>query len=155
MKTLEIKWTISKALETYGYNRVSLYDGMKKYSCLGGGYDMLGTVFAYWLWANYKEKIIEKIKPDGEPNGFYGYYNRNGVQNIDGACGLDCMKAIAKEIGLEVKSLWSERKKETTHFIITEKQLAMKKIIHNKKPGQLTRHRRVLMNNLKISKTEI
>lgn len=121
MKHLELTWTISKARDSYGYNRLTLRDGNDKFVTCGGGYDMIGTVFAHWLWKNCKQKIINTIKPDGEPNGFYGYFNRNGHQYIDGACGLDCMKRIAKEIGLEVSSIWSEHKKTTTHFIIQDK----------------------------------
>lgn len=123
MKTLELNWTISKARDTHGYNRVSLYDGSKKYSALGGGYDMVGTVFGKWLAANYLPKIIAKCKTS-EEGGFYGLHKNATAEKywLDGACGLNCMTTIAKEIGLDVRSIWNERKKTTTHFIVTEKE---------------------------------
>ncbi len=62
MKNLELKWTISRAEETYGWNILTLIDGKRKYKVNGGGYDMQGSVFAQWLWYNYKEQIVAKIK---------------------------------------------------------------------------------------------
>lgn len=121
MKTLELNWTVSKARETHGYNRVSLYDGAKKYSAIGGGYDMIGTVFGEWLQENYLVRIITRCKPS-EEGGFYGLHKYENKYYLDGACGLECMKAIAKEIGLEVKSIWNSRRKTTTHFIIVDNE---------------------------------
>lgn len=120
MKTLEMTWTISKARDSYGDNRLTLLDGNTKYVTCGGGYDMVGTVFAMWLMTNYREKIIQ-LQPH-QDGGFYGL-NRyeSGHWHLDGACGLDCIKTIANAIGLDVRSIWSERKKTTTHFIVTEK----------------------------------
>lgn len=119
MKSLEITWTISKARETYGWNRVTLHDHGKKYATCGGGYDMLGTVFADWLMSNYRDKIIQLTSH--QDGGFYGL-NRysTGAWHLDGGCGLDCVKTIANAIGLDVQSIWNERKKTTTHFIVME-----------------------------------
>lgn len=116
MKNLVIKWTISKAQETYGWNRVTICDGDKKYNTCGGGYDMLGTVFAYWLWQNYKETIIETIKDKAQE--FYGFHKGIKDYYIDGSCGLDCMIKIAKEIGLKVNRIY--HKGTTTNFIVQE-----------------------------------
>lgn len=117
MKNLVVRWTVSKARDTYGYNVVTLISGKSKYRAMGGGYDMVGTVFAQWLWANYKDVVIEKIKDRKEE--FYGFREyTNGEYNIDGACGLDCMVKIAKEIGLKVSKLY--HKGDLTNFIIEE-----------------------------------
>lgn len=119
MKSLEITWTTSRSREYYGCPIVTLYDGLKKFKATGGGYDMLGSVFGQWLMANYREKIIQ-LTPH-QDGGFYGL-NRysTGSWHLDGACGLDCVKTIAKAIGLDVQSIWNERKKTTTHFIVRE-----------------------------------
>lgn len=114
MRNLSIKWTVSKARDSYGYNVITLHDENTKYKANGGGYDMVGTVFASWLWANYKQLIINTIKPRSQE--FYGFNEYSGACYIDGACGLDCMLAIAKEIGLKVHKLY--RKGELTNFII-------------------------------------
>ena len=114
MRNLIFKWTISKARDTQGYNIVTLVDGDKKYKALGGGYDMQGTVFAHWLWANHKEEIISKLK--GREKDFYGFFAMDSSYRIDGACGLDCMITIAKEIGLQVKQIYS--KYQLTNIIV-------------------------------------
>lgn len=118
MTNLELKWTISKAKDTYGYNVVTLWDRGKRYKASGGGYDMTGTVFANWLWENYSHKIISTIK-DNEKD-YYGFkkYVREDKESyyIDGACGLDCMLRIAKAIGLEVQSIYGRR--ELTNFLV-------------------------------------
>ncbi len=75
MKNLVVKWTISKGRDTYGWNIVTLIDGKDKYKTNGGGYDMMGTVFAQWLWKNYSDKIIETIKDRKEK--FYGFHQSN------------------------------------------------------------------------------
>ncbi len=117
MKNLVIKWTISKARDSQGYNVVTLHSEYSKYRAMGGGYDMLGTVFGQWLWNNYKDRIIETIK--SRKNEFYGFNElSNGTCYIDGACGLDCMLKIAKEVGLKVNRLF--HKGETTNFLVEE-----------------------------------
>lgn len=115
MKVLEIKWTISNARDTPGYNICTLRDGDKKYCCLGGGYDMLGTVFGKWLWLNFADPILALPNPQG----YYGLYFAGEHKYIDGACGLECMIKIAKAVGLDVHSHWNERTKSTVCFIIT------------------------------------
>ena len=99
---LTISWSVSKGQYTYGYNICRLDDrnNGKRFRCMGGGYDMIGTVFGEWLQHYYQPELL-KIK-DG---GFYGMKylaNKNKV-SIDGACGIDCMIRIAEAIGLEVE----------------------------------------------------
>lgn len=116
MRNLEIRWSISRGRETFGWTICTLWEGKKRYSTNGGGYDMTGTVFAEWLWANYKDEIIAKVKPDGEEGGLYGFFHRYDRYYIDGACGLDCMERIAKAIGLNVQKVYN--KSRLTNFLI-------------------------------------
>ena len=99
---LSLSWSVSKGANTYGYNICRLDDrnNGKRFRCMGGGYDMIGTVFGEWLQHYYQAELL-KIK-DG---GFYGMTylaNKNKV-SIDGACGIESMIRIAEAIGLEVE----------------------------------------------------
>lgn len=112
MKYLELKWTISRARETEGYNVVTLIDERKKFKAMGGGYDMVGTVFGQWLQHNYLEKLekLPSAGPHGDKEGFYGLFHiPNCSVRLDGACGIDCMIKIAKALGLEVKTIWKDK----------------------------------------------
>lgn len=131
MKNLMIKWTISKGKDTYGYNICTLWDNKKAYRCNGGGYDMLGTVFAEWLWDNYKDKIIatcDTAKRTG-PCSFDGYYGFSesqvtpGHYYLEGACGFECMERIAKAIGLQIKKFY--QKYRLVNIIVMEKEVAL------------------------------
>lgn len=124
MKLLELKYTVSKARDSYGYNIITLIDRETKYRTCGGGYDMIGTVFAKWLWANYKDRIIELCNPyecksPGEIE-YYGFFNRGGSYYLDGACGVDCIIRIAKAIGLNVDRWYSKNCQKL--FIVKEKR---------------------------------
>lgn len=133
MKHLSLKWSISKVQATYGYNIVTLIDTSTgiKFKTNGGGYDMVGTVFANWLKANYNDELLSMCV-DGyygatrnndtreykrNNNGFYGLFayidDRENVlsYSLDGACGLDCIISIAKHIGLNVETVYSLDKK--------------------------------------------
>lgn len=66
-KTLEIKWTVSRARDTSGYNVCTLYvDGRKAARCNGGGYDMKGTVLGNWLASAFADRLL-KLKPEDMP----------------------------------------------------------------------------------------
>lgn len=63
----EIKWTVSRGRDTYGYNICTLYiRGQKVARCNGGGYDMQGTVFGSWLAYAYADRLM-KLKPKDMP----------------------------------------------------------------------------------------
>lgn len=121
IKQLTVKHSISRAKDSYGYNRVTLTDTStgKKYSAVGGGYDMAGTVFGEWLQDNCQAELLAIAH-----KAYYTYdsktlsYNDNPCQiklygmtaythkeyvGLDGACGLECMLTIAKAIGLGVQ----------------------------------------------------
>lgn len=123
-RVLEISYTISKARDTYGYNVVTLREGAQKFKCSGGGYDMLGTVFAEWLENNYMESL-KTLKPysreQQELRDFdnYGLFAcPDGSLRLDGGCGIESIKRIAKAIGLEVSTIYS--KGSTSHIIVKE-----------------------------------
>jgi hypothetical protein len=120
-KTLTIKWTTSRGRETQGYNICTVWDGDKAYRCSGGGYDMLGTSFAYWLQANYMPRIIERLKPhEDRQDEWYGFFKRGDKYFLDGACGISSIEKIAKDIGLRIQIICN-RKGHRTHMIISER----------------------------------
>lgn len=74
---LRMSWSVSRGRDTYGYNICKLTDGNtgKQYRCMGGGYDMQGTVFGDWLEANYPDRLAAGsrdlyIGDDGKIYGF-------------------------------------------------------------------------------------
>ena len=78
---LSTNWSVSHARETEGYAVCTLKWGDKKLaSCNGGGYDMVGTVFAIWMCRTFKDELKAlKLKqfPSWDHNGitkrgFYG-----------------------------------------------------------------------------------
>ena len=99
---LSLSWSVSKGQYTYGYNICRLDDRNNghRFRTIGGGYDMIGTVFGEWLQHYYQSELI-KIK-DGD---FYGMTYRADKNQVvlDGACGIDCMMRIADAIGLDVQ----------------------------------------------------
>ena len=57
---LKFKWTVSKAVNTYGYNICSLFvNGQKVSSCNGGGYDMQGTCLGEWIEREFKDELLQ------------------------------------------------------------------------------------------------
>lgn len=92
-----LRWTISRARDTEGYNVATLYiDGRKVGRCNGGGYDLVGTVFAEWLQNAFAKRIV--LLPE---NRYYGLHvQEDGGFYLDGACGIESMERIAKAIGV-------------------------------------------------------
>jgi hypothetical protein len=71
---LKFKWTVSKAVNTYGYNICSLFvNGQKVSSCNGGGYDMQGTCLGDWIEREFENELLQ-LK-----DNFYGltFHNPN------------------------------------------------------------------------------
>lgn len=97
---LRFRWGVSRGQDTYGYGICSLFvDGDKKASCNGGGYDMKGTSFGYWLADEFKDRLL---KLDEE---FYGlsYHDPDfdaGKVVIDGET-IEEREAAGKSLGLE------------------------------------------------------
>ena len=116
-------------------------DTGKRFRTCGGGYDMVGTVFGKWLQDNHQDKLMTIAYDCDKAYDTVNkrYVHRLTDQNVfgfglhseylygstcqmddkgtvlsvslDGACGLDCMVAIAKRIGLQVKMVYKRDKK--------------------------------------------
>lgn len=115
---LVLSWATSKGRNTYGYNICRLDDrnNGKRYRTIGGGYDMMRTVFGQWLQENYQQEL-QAIKARShyitDENGtksnprldsLYGMrWRSDNTVSLDGACGIESMIKIAEAIGLEVE----------------------------------------------------
>lgn len=123
---LPLSWSVSRGQETYGYNICRLDDTStgKRYKCMGGGYDMVGTVIGDWLQGVYQERLkalvkanMDKVVGYGTSNrttipDYYGLFIRaDGSVHLDGACGDDSMRKIASAIGVELKSVYKRSKR--------------------------------------------
>lgn len=132
MHVLQISWSVSRGRDTYGYNICRLDDGTTRYRCMGGGYDMTGTVVAEWLQTTYRERLegiadraYYKYDDGGpvkvDPNGLYGMYRYSDRRTVtvDGACGLDSVERIGKAIGLHFRHVMN-RRGQLTGIIVTD-----------------------------------
>jgi len=136
IKKAMIKWSISRAADTYGYNVVTLTDSEtgKKYKASGGGYDMTGTVFADWMEDLFQDKLktlasravssvfyaegvyVSRNYNDAKGDDLYGMtavYHDGKLHKviIDGACGLDTVISICKAAGLDVEKCYDRSKR--------------------------------------------
>ena len=112
MTIINLKWTTSKARDTFGYNRLTGTAMGDKYVACGGGFDMIGSVLGSFI-ADHFQALLKDHAKDLErravssQNTFpahYGLYEKSdGSIYIDGACGEECVYAIAKAAGLEVE----------------------------------------------------
>ncbi len=133
---LSLSWSTSRGVDTYGYNIARLDDQNtgKRYRTSGGGYDMVGTVFAHWLQDVYQTELVELVQTIPMIDCGYsvpGYlknenlYGLNvtpkGSVTLDGACGMSSMETIARAIGLAVERTWN-RKGHTTGFYVTSNE---------------------------------
>lgn len=118
IKSLSVKWSVSKAQDTYGYNICTVVndDSGERFKCLGGGYDMLGTSLANFVESEYQAELIAKHdqaytqwvyfkRLDDETNkqGYYGmtaHIEDNACYKVslDGACGINSIERIIKEV---------------------------------------------------------
>ena len=121
-KTHQLKIThgTSRARDTEGYPTVTLTDEQgRRFKCMGGGYDMFGTVLAQWLTATYPERTAE-LAPRAyyefregsgtivHKDGRYGVYHdaTEGRVWIDGAVGESTVQRLARDhFGLTVRNL--------------------------------------------------
>jgi hypothetical protein len=126
-RTLTLSTGTSRGMNTYGYLIVRLRDSAtgKLYRCNGGGYDMVGTVLADWLTDQYQDALAPlagqafysygKGQPytraADERSALYGMAVNldTGRVSIDGACGVESVRRIAKAVGVKLTSLPSQR----------------------------------------------
>ena len=145
---LEIKWSISRGRDTYGYNICSLYVyGTKVTGCNGGGYDMIGTVIGDLVTALFKAELEELSKgadlsdrhhSDGREIKFvnrkyrgnyemdcYGLYtsdyDNNRKVGINGACGESSVEHILNAIGYDL--IWKDSKHRTLTRLVSREEV--------------------------------
>lgn len=138
---LSLSWSTSRGRDTYGYNICRLDDRKtgERFKCMGGGYDMMGTVFGNWLEATYQPELLALkdranytrttaggYAPANREDSLYGmaYFERDNRVSLDGAAGLECMIRIAEAIGLEVEREYiakGRRRGETVGWYVSKK----------------------------------
>jgi hypothetical protein len=135
---LALSWSVSRGRDTYGYNicRLDSRNSGRRYRCSGGGYDMIGTVFGDFLEAEYQDELKALVKDlpkqkygstswlqiaeDVNPS-FYGLTIRpDGSVCLDGACGLDSMKRIARALGLSLEGEYNKKGQTLAYYISKE-----------------------------------
>ena len=111
---------ISRGRDTYGYNILRLEDAKtgRRYRCMGGGYDMTGTVLADWLSENYGTRLARwHARQEEGSYKTYGVYVRGGVARMDGSVGVECVLRVMKGLGLTWERHYN-RKGDTTGWKI-------------------------------------
>lgn len=133
---LAISWSTSRGQGTYGYNICRLDDRQTghRFRCMGGGYDMIGTVFGNWLESAYQGALVDLVEARADEltrcgysvDGYwkhpdlYGLTLRpDGTVSLDGACGISCMAGIARAIGLSVQRE-GNRKGHTVGYFVSK-----------------------------------
>jgi hypothetical protein len=133
---LSISWAISRGRDTYGYNICRLDDNVTKhrFRCLGGGYDMIGTVLGEWFEATYQDKLkdlvtsIEMVDAGYAAKGYkksvkglYGLTERpDGTVILEGSCGQSSMQTIIEACGFTV-GRDGNKKGHTVGFFVRKK----------------------------------
>lgn len=140
IKRLALTWAVSLSRDTYGFSICRLDDTStgERFKCMGGGYDMQGTVFGEWLAANYQPELLaikERAsyifplegapRPANREDSLYGmrYHENHPAITLDGACGLNSMIRIAEAIGLKVERDYIKkglRRGETLGWYVSE-----------------------------------
>lgn len=134
VRVLTLSWSTSRGQDTYGWNICRLDDTTtgKRYRCNGGGYDMVGSVFADWLEDVHQAELVTiqhraaVIYPgkgascvrNESPDALYGMHVAgSGVVRLDGACGFESIRRVAEALGYTVRTLTSKRGR-VTGFVV-------------------------------------
>lgn len=127
---LTLTWSISRGVDTAGYNIARLDDGNtgKRYRTCGGGYDMVGTVFGDWLSDVHQDALqalrdtaVAYVGTHRKHPTLYGlFFKADGSAYCDGTCGIESMIRICEAIGLDVERL-SNKKGHTRGFVVSVK----------------------------------
>lgn len=92
-KTLEFRWTVSRAQDTYGYNICTLFvDGSKAARCNGGGYDMEGTALGSWIARAYADRLLA-LRPEDMPAQSHWQPARNPRRICENLAGCEWTNA--------------------------------------------------------------
>lgn len=137
---LALSWSTSRGRDTYGYNvaRLDVRSTDRRFKCMGGGYDMIGTVLGEWMQATYQERLLAlavqgRLMPCNyhAPDWFkredlYGltFHMPTGAPEknravLDGACGVSSMERIAEALGISLSRTYN-RKGHTTGYMVTD-----------------------------------
>lgn len=139
---LALSWSTSKGRDTYGDNICRLDDRETdlRYKCMGGGYDMIGTVIGKWLADVYQDRLNDlfsssPVDPDrvyfvqySDPARWLQIKDLHGIAKdtktneitLDGACSKESMVRIARAIGVSITSDYNKRKRCTNGFFATD-----------------------------------
>lgn len=114
---LNVKWSTSRAQDSYGYPMIKLDDASRRHApirAVGGGYDMVGTVLGDWLQTMRQDKLSVLDVPE-----FYGFSRRDQYVRVNGACGLRSVIDGARAVGINIVPVYNRRGR-ITQFIVTE-----------------------------------
>jgi hypothetical protein len=134
VRFLPLTWATSRGRDTYGYNVCRLDDSTTdtRFRCSGGGYDLIGTVFGNWLESVHQESLLTLrdrfdswsretgfVRQENNPARLYGatYYPAKNRVSLDGACGVESMRAIAEAIGVSVTRSYNRRGHTNGFFV--------------------------------------
>jgi hypothetical protein len=124
---IKLTWSISKAKDTYGYNRLTALDleTKKKYVTVGSGYDMVGYVignlvadklqnYLGMLTPYYMVTHTNGLQKTNASGAFYGliFNQLTGKAIIDGACGLSSVIKIVEACGYQLKDGVNKKKRD-------------------------------------------
>lgn len=134
---LALSWSTSRGRDTYGYNICRLDDRATdvRHKCMGGGYDLIGTVVGRFLAMNYQSRLVaiadqfasrytkaDGFKSSNDSGKLYGgcYHADTDHVSLDGACGLSSMIAIAAAIGVQITQNYNRKGQRTEGFFVSE-----------------------------------
>lgn len=140
---LRLGYGTSRGRDTYGYTVVRLVDETagKTYRCMGGGYDMVGTVLADWACATHQDRLqnlagqafygvpaggrVTRTEDErGALYGMYAYYDEAGELvrvRVDGACGQSSVERILTAAGIRLTRTFKtsgRNRGETTGWLV-------------------------------------
>lgn len=136
----------SRGQDTYGYTIVRLVDETagRTFRCMGGGYDMVGTVLADWATETHQDRLLKLAdrafyvapadggirRTDDESSAFYGLYRYEYGDarpiapvrvSIDGACGQSSVERILTAAGIRLTRTFKasgRNRGETTGWLV-------------------------------------
>jgi hypothetical protein len=109
MKALNliIRWSVSRSVDTYGYNVCTVRDldtEKKISSCNGGGYDLENTAICDAICSVYSVELLkafEGVELKNNPD-FYGFSRSSkGFVIADGGCGDNVTRKLLEALGLK------------------------------------------------------
>jgi hypothetical protein len=136
---LIVKHGVSKAADSYGYSRVTVTEARtgQKFTAVGGGYDMVGTVLGEWMEANIQDRL-DALQPGTKTVGDYprplygisykGTKSASGFEythaSVDGGFGLSSMIAVARACGIHVEEVWDRSRRVGRHIGFNVREVA-------------------------------